>query len=89
MPASAPIPVPVLPAAADEEALRTHLQRYAAAARDTFADNTARALHADLALFTAWCRAAGLVPLPATAATVCCTGRRPSRRSWRGSAPPS
>jgi integrase len=64
------LPVPVVPAGADAEALRTHLQRYAAAARGAFADNSARALRADLALFTAWCRTAGLLPLPATAATV-------------------
>jgi hypothetical protein len=42
MPVPPPLAVPAVPAAADEAALRTQLQHYAAAARGAFADNVHR-----------------------------------------------
>ena len=47
-----------------------NLQRHAAAGRGAYAGNTKRALHAEVAIFTAWCSDAGATALPAVAATV-------------------
>jgi site-specific recombinase XerD len=50
--------------------LAINLQRHARAARGAYADNTERALKADIAIFTAWCAEAGLAPLPAAVDTL-------------------
>ena len=46
---------------------RVNLERHADYARGAYATNTERALRADVAIFTGWCAAAGLTPLPAAA----------------------
>jgi integrase len=46
------------------------LEDYARAAQGAFADNTVRALAADVRVFAAWCRAMGHRPLPALPSTV-------------------
>lgn len=51
-------------------AIGRELERYARAAAGAYAGNTERALRADSAVFSAWCRQAGVAPLPASAATV-------------------
>ncbi len=49
---------------------RINLERHADYARGAYASNTERALRADVAIFSGWCAAAGLSPLPATADTL-------------------
>jgi len=46
------------------------LARHAVDARGAYASNTERALRADVAIFSGWCAAAGLPPLPASPVAV-------------------
>lgn len=57
------------PAPSSDEIAR-RLVSFAEAARGAYADNTTRALRADAAVFMAWCRENGRVPLPSTAETL-------------------
>lgn len=52
------------------EAVTLALAQHAQAAKGAYAPNTERALRADVAVFTGWCVAAGLVSLPAAPDTV-------------------
>lgn len=67
---TAPIALPFSGAPPDGAALIARLEDYAQAARGAFADNTVRALGADIRVFAAWCRANGQAILPASPATV-------------------
>ena len=53
-----------------DDAIMAALTQHAHAARGAYAANTERALRADTAVFTDWCSASGLAPLPALPATV-------------------
>lgn len=50
--------------------LLRNLEKHARHARGAYAENTERALRADIVVFTAWCAGAGLAHLPATSETV-------------------
>ena len=52
------------------DAIMVSLAEHAQAARGAYAANTERALRADTVVFTDWCGASGLAPLPALPATV-------------------
>ena len=56
--------------AATPSSVLAHLQQHANAARGAYATNTERALRSDVAIFTGWCAAGGLVALPATPDTL-------------------
>jgi hypothetical protein len=58
-----PLPVPQ----ASNSALVANLERHAHQARGAYTEATERALRSDTAIFTGWCTARGLVPLPAAA----------------------
>jgi site-specific recombinase XerD len=53
-----------------QDVILANLTHHAEAARGAYAGNTERALRADIATFTGWCRSAGWSAMPATAATV-------------------
>ena len=57
-------------AMATTDAVADALTEHAYAARGAYSHNTERALRADVAAFTDWCAATGLIALPATPATV-------------------
>ena len=57
-------------AADPAETVALALAQHAHAARGAYSQNTERALRADVAVFTGWCSAAGLVSLPAAPGTV-------------------
>jgi integrase len=58
------------PAVLDQQQIVDNLHRHAEAARGAYAPNTGRALRADAAIFTGWCRQEGRQALPASPETV-------------------
>ncbi|MBV9522482.1 MAG: tyrosine-type recombinase/integrase [Alphaproteobacteria bacterium] len=53
-----------------DESIARNLAGFIIESRGAFARNTFRALIADLRVFSAWCRTTGVLPLPATPATL-------------------
>jgi integrase len=58
------------PALVEAGQLADNLRQHGEAARGAYASNTERALHADVAIFTAWCAQEGREALPASPDTV-------------------